>query len=74
MLVADDAGADAVLVSPIVPGDHPTIAPESAGDLFDATEIDEILTLRIVTMTEEERAATRGTDPRAAAILAAATR
>ncbi len=33
-------------------GDHPSIAPESAGDLFDATEIDEILTLRVMTMTE----------------------
>ena len=70
VLVADDAGADAVLVSPIVLGDHPGIAPESAGDLFDATEIDEILTLRILTMTEHEKADARGTDPRAAAILA----
>jgi len=68
--IADDAGGDAVLVSPIILGDHPTIAPESAGDLFDATEIDEILTLRIMTMTDDEKAAARGTDPRAAAILA----
>jgi hypothetical protein len=70
VMVADDDGADAVLVSPIVLGDYPSIAPESAGDLFDATEIDEILTLRVMTMTEEEKAAARGTDPRAAAILA----
>jgi len=70
VLVADDDGADAVLVSPIILGDHPTIAPESAGDLFDATEIDEILTLRVMTMTEQERSEARGTDPRAAAILA----
>jgi hypothetical protein len=69
-MVADDDGTDAVLVSPIVLGDHPSIAPESAGDLFDATEIDEILTLRVMTMTEEEKAEARGTDPRAAAILA----
>jgi len=69
VLVADDEGADAVLVSPIILGDHPTIAPESAGDLFDATEIDEILTLRVMTMTEQEKADARGTDPRAAAIL-----
>ncbi len=69
VLIADDAGADAVLVSPIILGDHPTIAPESVGDLFDATEIDEILTLRIMTMTEQEKADARGTDPRAAAIL-----
>jgi hypothetical protein len=70
VMVADDDGNDAVLVSPIVLGDHPTIAPESAGDLFDATEIDEILTLRVMTMTEQEKTDARGTDPRAAAILA----
>jgi hypothetical protein len=70
VLVADDEGADAVLVAPIVLGDHPAIAPESAGDLFDATEIDEILTLRVRAMTEAEKVDARGTDPRAAAILA----
>jgi hypothetical protein len=70
VLVDDDDGVDAVLVSPIILGDHPAIAPESAGDLFDATEIDEILTLRVMTMTEDEKAQARGTDPRAAAILA----
>jgi hypothetical protein len=70
VLIAEDSGKDAVLVAPIILGDHPTIAPESAGDLFDATEIDEILTLRVMTMTDDERAAARGTDPRAAAILA----
>lgn len=69
-LIAEDSGKDAVLVAPIVLGDHPAIAPESAGDLFDATEIDEILTLRVMTLTEDEKAAARGTDPRAAAILA----
>ena len=70
VLIAADDGTDAVLVAPIILGDHPTIAPESAGDLFDATEIDEILTLRVMTMTEAEKAEARGTDPRAAAILA----
>ena len=68
-LVSDDDGADAVLISPIVLGDHPGIAPESPGDLFDATEIDEILTLRVRTMTDAEKVDARGTDPRAAAIL-----
>jgi hypothetical protein len=60
---------DAVLVAPMVLPDQPQIAPESPGDLFDATEIDEILTLRVMTLTEEEKAAARGTDPRAAAII-----
>ncbi len=70
VLIETDEGPDAVLVAPIILGDHPSIAPESAGDLFDATEIDEILTLRVMTMTEQEKAEARGTDPRAAAILA----
>ncbi len=70
VLIETDEGSDAVLVAPIILGDHPSIAPESTGDLFDATEIDEILTLRVMTMTEQEKAEARGTDPRAAAILA----
>jgi hypothetical protein len=58
-----------VLAAPIILEDRPAIAPESPGDLFDATEIDEILTLRVQTLTEDEKAAARATDPRAAAIL-----
>ncbi|WP_327151758.1 hypothetical protein [Nocardia sp. NBC_01329] len=58
-----------VLVSPIILYDHPEIAEQSEGDLFDATEIDEILTLRVMTMTDEEKAQARATDPRAAEIV-----
>ncbi|KUI24241.1 hypothetical protein AU196_20275 [Mycobacterium sp. IS-1742] len=58
-----------VLVSPIILYDHPEIAEQSEGDLFDSTEIDEILTLRVMTMTDEEKAQARATDPRAAAIV-----
>lgn len=58
-----------VLASPIIVDDHPQIAPESAGDLFDATEIDEILTLRTLAMTDAEKAEARATDPRAADLL-----
>jgi hypothetical protein len=58
-----------VLVAPIILPDQAEIAPESPGDMFDATEIDEILTLRVMTLTDEEKAAARGTDPRAAAII-----
>jgi hypothetical protein len=58
-----------LLSSPIILYDHPQIAPESQGDLFDATEIDEILSLRTMTLTEEEKREVRGTDPRAAAML-----
>ena len=58
-----------VLSSPIILSDHPQIAPESPGDLCDATEIDEILTLRTMTLTDEEKREARATDPRAAAII-----
>ncbi len=60
---------DAMLSSPIILYDYPKIAPESAGDLFDGTEIDEILTLRIQTMTDEEKAEMRNVDERARRIL-----
>jgi hypothetical protein len=65
----DSPTADVVLSSPIILYDHPAVAPESQGDLFDATEIDEILALRILTLTDEEKAEARGTDARAAAIV-----
>jgi len=58
-----------VLSSPIILYDHPRVAPESPGDLHDATEIDEILSLRTLTLTDAEKREARATDPRAAAIL-----
>ena len=58
-----------VLSSPIILPDHPQVAPESPGDLHDAGEIDEILTLRTMLLTDEEKREARATDPRAAAIL-----
>ncbi len=60
---------DLVLSSPVILYDHPEIAPESAGDLFDATEIDEILTLRTMALTDEEKREARATDPRAANLI-----
>ena len=60
---------DLMLSSPVILYDHPEVAPESAGDLFDATEIDEILTLRTLALTDEERQEARATDPRAADLL-----
>jgi hypothetical protein len=60
---------DVVLSSPIILYDHPQVAPESPGDLYDATEIDEILALRVMTLTEEEKAEARHTDARAAAVI-----
>ncbi|PZS26230.1 MAG: hypothetical protein DLM58_21035 [Pseudonocardiales bacterium] len=60
---------DIVLISPIILYDYPEVADESQGALFDSTEIDEILTLRVMTLTDEEKAQARATDPRAADII-----
>jgi hypothetical protein len=69
VLVGDEGSHDCVLASPIILYDYPQIAPESAGDLFDGTEIDEILALRILTLTEDEKREARGADARARQIL-----
>ncbi|MGH2721841.1 MAG: hypothetical protein ACRDJO_09590, partial [Actinomycetota bacterium] len=68
-LVGDAEASDTVLSSPIILYDFPQIAPESAGDLFDACEIDEILLLRVLTLTDAEKAEARATDERARAII-----
>ena len=60
---------DLMLVSPIILYDHPEIAEQSEGALYDSTEIDEILTLRVMTMTDQEKAQARATDPLAARII-----
>lgn len=60
---------DVMLSSPILLYDYPAVSPESPGDLFDAAEIDEILSLRTGTLTEDEKQEARATDPRAAAII-----
>ncbi|HLO34665.1 MAG TPA: hypothetical protein VK194_01220, partial [Candidatus Deferrimicrobium sp.] len=69
VLVGPPGSSDVVLGSPIILYDHPEIAEQSAGALFDSTEIDEILTLRVMTMTDAEKAEARATDPRAAEII-----
>jgi hypothetical protein len=58
-----------VLGAPIILYDHPEVAEQSPGALYDSTEIDEILTLRVMTMTDAEKAEARATDPRAQAIV-----
>jgi hypothetical protein len=60
---------DVVLSSPIILEDYARVADESPGDLFDSTEIDEILTLRILTLTDAEKAELRRTDERARRLL-----
>ena len=69
VLAGADDGSDVVLCSPIILYDHPQVAPESPGDLHDAVEIDEILSLRTLTLTDDEKAEARATDPRAAQIV-----
>jgi hypothetical protein len=69
VLIGVPGTRDTVLASPIILPDYPEVAPESAGDLCDATEIEEILTLRILTLTDEEKAEVRGSEERARQIL-----
>ncbi len=69
VLAGPDECSDLMLSSPVILYDHPEVAAESAGDLFDATEIDEILTLRTLTLTDAEKRQARATDSRAADLL-----
>jgi len=69
VLADPDGGREVMLSAPIILYDHPELAPESPGDLYDGTEIDEILTLRTLTLSDAEKAEARATDPRAAALI-----
>jgi hypothetical protein len=69
VLAGAPGSTDVLLGAPIILYDYPEIAAQSKGALFDSTEIDEILTLRVMTMTEQEKAEARATDPRARLII-----
>ena len=69
VLAGPQACTGLMLSSPVILYDHPQIAPESAGDLYDATEIDEILTLRTLALTDSEKRQARASDPRAAELM-----
>lgn len=69
VLVGDEGETDALLSSPIILYDYPQIAPESLGPLFDGTEIDELLMLRILALTDEEKAEMRQGDAQVRAML-----
>jgi hypothetical protein len=69
VLVGEQQDRSTMLASPIILSDYPEIAPESPGDLFDSGEIDQMLVLNILAMTEEERRDMRDSDPRAREIL-----
>ena len=69
MLVGEAGARDTVLSSPIILEDHPRIAPESPGDLFDGGEIDQLLILNILQLTDDEKAEARASDPRVREIV-----
>jgi hypothetical protein len=69
VLVGEEGQRRTLLSSPIILYDYPRVAPESPGDLFDGAEIDEILMLRILTLTDEEKLEMRQSDDRARQIL-----
>jgi hypothetical protein len=69
VLVGEPGAREVVLSSPIILEDHPRIAPESPGDLFDGGEIDQMLVLNILALTDEEKAEMRDSDPRTREVL-----
>lgn len=69
VLAGEPGDPSMVLSSPIILDDHPRIAPESQIPLYDGTEIDEILTLRTMALTEDEKRAARATDARARELI-----
>ena len=69
VLAGEEKDRHTMLSSPIILYDYPQIAPESPGSLFDGTEIDEILSLRILTLTDEEKREMRQSDERAREML-----
>src|SRR6185437_11327962 len=69
VLVGEPSEGTLMLSSPIILPDYPQLAAESPGDLFDGTEIDEILSLRILTLTDEEQAQVAAIDDRARQLL-----
>ncbi len=69
VMAGEEGQLDMMLAAPIILYDYPQIAPESCGDLFDGTEIDEILALRILTLSDAEKLEVRNGDSRARRIL-----
>ena len=69
VLVGEPGEGDCLLSSPIILYDYPKVATESAGDFYDSTEIDELLTLRVLTLTDEEKREMRSRDLRTRQVL-----
>jgi len=69
VLVGDCKNRDLMLSAPIMLYDYPAVAPESSGDFFDATEIDELLALRTIALTDDEKREAKATDEKGAKVL-----
>ncbi len=69
VLVGEPPARDRLLSSPIVLSDYPQVAPESPGDLFDGGEIDQLLILNILALTDAEKDEVRASDPRVRELL-----
>lgn len=69
VLLGEPGRDDSILGAPIILYDHPLVAPESPGDFFDSTDIDELLTLRVLTLTDAEKRRMRASDPRSREVL-----
>jgi hypothetical protein len=69
VLAGEPPDRSTMLASPIILEDYPRVAPESPGDLFDGGEIDQMLVLNILSLTDEEKEEMRASDPKAREIL-----
>lgn len=69
VLVGEPPDRSTILASPIILEDYPKVAPESKGDFFDGGEIDQLLVLSVLSLTEAEQQRMRESDPRAREIL-----
>ncbi|MEU8005730.1 hypothetical protein AB0B66_31605 [Catellatospora sp. NPDC049111] len=69
VMLGPEGSREVMLSAPVILYDHPVVAPESPGDMYDALEIDELLVLRTLTLTDEEKRRVRATDPRGEALL-----
>ena len=70
----DEQRAALMFSSPIILYDFPAVAAQTDADAFDSTEIDELLTLSVLSLPDAERDEARATDPRARAIIERAER
>jgi hypothetical protein len=69
VLVGQEGDRTTMLASPIILPDYPQVAPESPGDFFDGCEIDQLLVLNILGLTDAEKDEIRAGDPRARELL-----